>query len=285
MNKPINPKTKKTLSSYLSNPGQAVGLIGPKGLDKSYIAYYLTAKLLDIRDDELTKYPYFLDIKNKGLNSITIDEIRSINDFIILKVPLKKDINRLILIERAERLTLEAQNALLKNLEEPPKGTVFILTAESLTSLLPTIISRLHSIHVFKPDKDELISYYEHLDLDRADINQAYLIADGFPGLMDQLLLNPNNSFNAATIRARKLLSSTTFERLSYINELVKDKDELRDTLFVIRQMAKIGISSDDPKQAVRWHKILAATLDSESKLTDNVQSKLLLTDYILGIS
>lgn len=285
MNKPINPKTKKVLTSYLANPGQAVGLIGPKGLDKTYLALYLTVKLLDIKEDELNKYPYFLDIKNDGQNSISIDEIRAINDFIILKVPLKTDINRIILIERAERLTLEAQNALLKNLEEPPMGTVFILTAESLTSLLPTIISRLHAIHVFKPDRKELTDYYEHLGLDMADINQAYLIADGFLGLMDQLLLSPENSFNAATIRARKLLSSTTFERLSYINELVKDKDDLRNTLFVIRQMAKIGISSDDPKQAVRWHKILAATLESESKLANNVQAKLLLTDYILGLS
>jgi DNA polymerase-3 subunit delta' len=285
MNKPINPKSLKAMTSYLDSPGQAVGLIGPRGLDKTYLAKYLTVRLLHLSDGELDKYPYFLDIKNEGLNSISIDEVRSINDFIILKVPLKTAINRVILIERAERLTLEAQNALLKNLEEPPMGTIFILTAESLTSLLPTITSRLYTISVFKPDKSELTSYYSQLDLDSADIAQAYLISDGYPGLMDLLLLNQESSLNDAAIRARKLLSSTTFERLSYASDLAKDKEDLINTLFVIKQMAKIGISSSDPKQAVRWHKILAATLKSENRLALNVQAKLVLTDYILSIA
>lgn len=285
MNKPINSKSLKAMTSYLDSPGQAVGLIGARGLDKTYLAKYLTVRLLHLKDGELDKYPYFLDIRNEGLNSISIDDVRAINDFIILKVPLKTVINRIILIERAERLTLEAQNALLKNLEEPPLGTVFILTAESLTSLLPTITSRLYAINVFKPDKTELIAYYSQLDLDHAAITQAYLIADGYPGLMDLLLLNPENSLIDAAIRARKLLSSTTFERLSYASELVKDKNELKNTLFVIKQMAKIGIGSSDPKQAVRWHKILAATLKTENRLALNAQAKLLLTDYILSLA
>lgn len=285
MNKPINPKSLKAMTSYLDSPGQAVGLIGPRGLDKSYLAKYLTVRLLHLSDGELDKYPYFLDIKNEGLNSISIDDVRSINDFIILKVPLKTVINRIILIERAERLTLEAQNALLKNLEEPPMGTVFILTAESLTSLLPTITSRLYTINVFKPDKSELTAYYSQLDLDSADIAQAYLISDGYPGLMDLLLLDKESSLNDAAIRARKLLSSTTFERLSYASDLAKDKKDLINTLFVIKQMAKIGISSSDPKQAVRWHKILAATLKSENRLSLNAQTKLLLTNYILSLA
>src|ERR1039458_9075989 len=134
MNKPINLKTKRALDAYLASPGQAIGLIGPRGIDKTFVATYLTKQLLDKSDEDLAKYPYLHIIKNEGLNSISIDDIRAINEFIILKVPLKTAVNRVIVIERAERLTLEAQNALLKNLEEPPKGTIFILTADSMTS-------------------------------------------------------------------------------------------------------------------------------------------------------
>ncbi|MEI9914152.1 MAG: hypothetical protein WDN66_04200 [Candidatus Saccharibacteria bacterium] len=61
---------------------------------------------------------------SNDLKSISIDEVRAINDFLMLKVPVKRTINRIVIIEKAERLTLEAQNALLKNLEEPPLGTV-----------------------------------------------------------------------------------------------------------------------------------------------------------------
>ena len=50
--------------------------------------------------------------------------------------------NRVIIIEHSSRMTVQAQNALLKSLEEPEPGHVFILTAESASALLPTIASR-----------------------------------------------------------------------------------------------------------------------------------------------
>ena len=49
---------------------------------------------------------------------------------------------RVILIERAEKMTAQAQNCLLKTLEEPPEDTVFLLTSEEGSSLLPTVVSR-----------------------------------------------------------------------------------------------------------------------------------------------
>ena len=48
----------------------------------------------------------------------------------------------------AENMTDQAQNALLKILEEPPEHTVFILTAENRTMLLPTILSRVQTIRL-----------------------------------------------------------------------------------------------------------------------------------------
>ena len=48
----------------------------------------------------------------------------------------------------AENMTDQAQNALLKILEEPPEHTVFILTAENRAMLLPTILSRVQTIRL-----------------------------------------------------------------------------------------------------------------------------------------
>lgn len=53
---------------------------------------------------------------------------------------------RLVFIPEAEKLTLEAQNALLKTLEEPPKNTFIILTLSRKEALLPTILSRAQII-------------------------------------------------------------------------------------------------------------------------------------------
>lgn len=73
--------------------------------------------------------------------SISIDEIRNLKKHIFQKpvsLPFKY-----IIIEEAHKLTLEAQNALLKILEEPPKSAIILLETENKYSLLPTILSRV----------------------------------------------------------------------------------------------------------------------------------------------
>lgn len=83
--------------------------------------------------------------------SISIDEVRNLKKHIFQKpvsLPYKY-----IIIEEAHKLTLEAQNALLKILEEPPSSTILILEAENKYSLLPTILSRVVLIDKEKPKK------------------------------------------------------------------------------------------------------------------------------------
>lgn len=83
-------------------------------------------------------------------NSIGIEDIRNFQKQIILK-PFKGEA-KAVVIKNAHKLTTEAQNALLKTLEEPPANTYIFLTAESNNTLLPTILSRT-SILTLKEDK------------------------------------------------------------------------------------------------------------------------------------
>lgn len=73
--------------------------------------------------------------------SIGIDEIRQIQFFLSRK-PIQSDHNTVI-IHQAHLLTLPAQHALLKTLEEPPPGTLIYLVTNQPGSLLPTILSRV----------------------------------------------------------------------------------------------------------------------------------------------
>ncbi len=77
---------------------------------------------------------------SKNQNSIGIDEIKNLQIKIFLK-PIKSP-KKAIIIEDGDSLTVEAQNALLKVLEEPPSHTIIILNVENIENLLPTIISR-----------------------------------------------------------------------------------------------------------------------------------------------
>ena len=82
----------------------------------------------------------------KAGEKLGIAEARKIKDHFSLKPYSAK--GRTVVIEDASVLTTEAQNALLKTLEEPPKEAVLILGAPSKANLLPTILSRCQIIRI-----------------------------------------------------------------------------------------------------------------------------------------
>jgi len=99
--------------------------------------------------------PYTIDpidiTRVSATTSIGIAAIRELKQKIFLK-PYKSE-QKAVLIEDAQTLTIEAQNALLKTLEEPPNHTIIILLADNPDSLLPTILSRTQLITTKSPIK------------------------------------------------------------------------------------------------------------------------------------
>lgn len=81
---------------------------------------------------------------SKNTQSIGINDVKLMQKKIFFK-PIKSK-TKAVIIEDAHLLTTEAQNALLKVLEEPPAHTIIVLGAQSKESLLPTIISRCQVI-------------------------------------------------------------------------------------------------------------------------------------------
>lgn len=77
--------------------------------------------------------------------SLGVDEVRDL----IASVQLRafEGGAKIALIERADRMTAQAQNCLLKTLEEPPGGTIFFLMTDTPSALLPTIVSRCRTVH------------------------------------------------------------------------------------------------------------------------------------------
>ncbi|MEX2028584.1 MAG: hypothetical protein WD988_03770 [Candidatus Curtissbacteria bacterium] len=72
---------------------------------------------------------------------LTIEQVRNLKSHIFQKpvaLPYK-----IVILQEAEKLTTEAQNALLKILEEPPRSAVIVLEAKDKTRILPTILSRV----------------------------------------------------------------------------------------------------------------------------------------------
>lgn len=125
-----------------------------------------TAKIpkdvMDLIASEIQKKgvnPYYKIAVPKASN-IKINSIRDVKKFININYD---DIKyRIILIEDAHLMSEEAQNALLKSLEEPPPGVIFILTTPFENRLLPTIKSRCWTINFRPLANDDLISILEN---------------------------------------------------------------------------------------------------------------------------
>ena len=103
-------------------------------------------------------HPDIIYVKHEKPNTISIDEIREqlINDVMIkpYSSPYK-----IYIIDEAQKLTLQAQNALLKTIEEPPAYAVVMLLADNPDALLPTISSRCVQLNL-KPVGDQLVKDY-----------------------------------------------------------------------------------------------------------------------------
>ena len=83
------------------------------------------------------------DPEKPGLDiarSIKIEQVRALQPMLATKPTMSQ--RRIIVIDAADDLELSAANAILKNLEEPPTGTIFLLIGHSAGRLLPTIRSR-----------------------------------------------------------------------------------------------------------------------------------------------
>jgi DNA polymerase III subunit delta' len=90
---------------------------------------------------------------------IKIEQIRALADF--MNISTHRQGLRVVVLYPAEALNVPASNALLKTLEEPPPGTVFLLASNSLDRLLPTILSRCRKFALPMPGHDEALAWLQ----------------------------------------------------------------------------------------------------------------------------
>ena len=133
---------------------------------------------------------------------------------------------RIAIVERADRLNVDAQNALLKTLEEPPRAVVIVLAADDPASLLPTVVSRCTRVRMGPVASDVIAEMLVGAGV--ADASRAAALsrlAAGRPGVAFALAAQPD----AALIQARlvrallDLLRADRRRRLAAQYELLED--------------------------------------------------------------
>ena len=165
--------------------------------------------------------------------TLKVEQIRDVTKFLSLK-PYQSQY-KIVLFIRFQEANANAQNALLKTLEEAPGYAVLLLTADNSEQLLPTIVSRCEILRL-RPLTAQAVTEFlisRSVPADKAEF-LAHL-AGGRPGYALRL----SQDEKALTFRAEKLddlhrlLSDGLVDRFHYAERLVKDKDVFRQTLFI----------------------------------------------------
>jgi len=103
---------------------------------------------------------------------------------------------RIVLIWMPERMNLEVSNKLLKLLEEPPNGTIFLLVSENTNQLLPTILSRLQTIKVSDFTTKDIVNHFEKKMLSFEKAKQFRNLTDADFGKISQILNDNENNLD-----------------------------------------------------------------------------------------
>ena len=114
--------------------------------------------------------------------SITVDQVRGLQRLFATTPSLSPW--RVVIIDAIDDLERPAANALLKNLEEPPANSVFLLVSHSPERLLPTIRSRCRQVRLSRLAGDAMTSALEAAlpDADQSEIRSLVEIGEGSPG-------------------------------------------------------------------------------------------------------
>lgn len=198
----------------------------------------------ELRKKESNPY-YQLEIPNA--NDIKINSIREIQKYLTLKP--ESDQKRVIIISQADLMNEAAQNALLKNLEEPPENTYFILTTTKVNHLRETIRSRCQEFQ-FSPlseteIEDILTNFFE---IEEHSTHVVSRIAEGSYTKALELLKSDVDFFLEKTISILRFgLVGKYYSCLHEISEIgKKDENDFKQVIrFIIYWLYELRSSRD----------------------------------------
>lgn len=213
-----------------------------------------------------------------GKKSITVAQIRALRNEAYIKPHMAR--RRVFVIDKADSMNEQAQNALLKVLEEPPGDIIFILTAESAAALLDTIISRCTVLSLVPPEMPEAEKYLKNSsDYTDGQIKSALESTGGNIGAALEILGGGGTAAQTAAKRFAELLISGDEAQMLKITVQFEKSRVLADEFFKELKLATAAEikkrlhSASSAKALARFYDRLS---EYENALQTNVNLSLL---------
>jgi DNA polymerase-3 subunit delta' len=185
--------------------------------------------------------------------------VKDIREQLIGDIQIKPYSSRykIYIIDEAEKLTEEAQNALLKTIEEPPEYGIVILLSTNADSMLPTILSRCVILD-FKPVGDEIVADYlrKNFDLKEYEIKFAVGFAQGNIGRAVSIATQPEFArLKESVLRIGKNAKTySVTEIIAEIKEITDYKTSIDDYLNMCAMLYRDVLvlkSTNDPNALI----------------------------------
>lgn len=261
------PLGQERLTGFFENAvangslGHAYIIEGESGSGKRTLARYFAALALcengsacgecaSCAETDAETNPDLTVISAEGKASVSVDKIRQITSTVSYK-PVHGG-RRVYILEDASLITPQGQNALLKVIEEPPKGTLFLLLCDRRTQMLRTILSRTQTLKLTPLSKDIL----KKIVPNATDFELSF--CNGNPGKL--IKISSDSEFKefrdgVAEAVARLFAGNDAdfYDTLDFFEQCKERKDDLfaimlyilRDVMFKKKMMKGFIVNSD----------------------------------------
>ena len=289
------------------NLSHAQLISGEDGIGKSILAEILGKLILN---GDLNRE--YVDIINyrPSKASFGVDDVREIIDE-VNKKPFEGD-KKVIIIHQGNKLTIQAQNALLKTIEEPPTEVYIIILCESLELILDNIKSRCEIYKLTPLTKDELYKYIAIKGYDYSEEEKASAIAfsEGIPGridryfsdtelqelrdkIVDLLLQLTNNEIEAILEKEEQLVSYKQNKEevinvlSSFIRDILVNKEVYNENLIINRDKIKEIERLTNEMSFKKLNKMILGLQEARKNIKNNVSwamtVRIMLMDFMEG--
>jgi DNA polymerase-3 subunit delta' len=259
----IHPRTQHQIEALIASPGGSVMLHGPQNVGKQTLAYEVARQINCLGCDDASchscrmvrshNHPDIIGITPDEKGKIGIEAVHQLQHDLQFR-QYESGAHRVVIVADAHTMTIPAQNALLKTLEEPPVGTTMLITVTSPVAVLETIASRCRPLYVAPTTMNATESYLRSRpNLDRATLSEAARLSGGRIGRALNLATDPERLEQQRLIGERVMrltAAPSLFERLIVAGEMTQKGEDVRHYLEAL---------TDWGRQAARERAELAA--------------------------
>lgn len=284
-----NEKNKKILEDIIikNKVANAYMFIGQESIGKFLFAKEFAKAILCLNENKpCNKCKSCLELDNSNNpdltiiepdgNNVKIEQIRELNRKVVEK-PIVSN-KKVYIINDGQNITKEAQNALLKTLEEPPEYVTIILITTSESAFLPTIKSRCTKINFNKLAKEEMLkilkSKYNYQNI--ADM--VYKTSNGSINKSIQIIERQSEFENINKVFS-DLENISIIDLINSKEEVFKEKEEINNTLDYI-----ITIFFDKIKSNNKYIGCINIAEKTKERLRKNSNYDMTIDNFMLNI-